>query len=131
MSKHSPDRGWRIGTALAHADMFDFAGFLQLDHGLDGPLNRRHFIKAVDVVHVDLRQAQSLERLLDGLAAVLGAGIDGDFRPSAARSIDLDDELGPEEYVFALLWVRGEPIADDVFGVVVFVGLRGLWMSAM
>jgi hypothetical protein len=60
-----------VCTALAHTNVFDLSGLLQLDHGFYRLLDRRYFVQAMDVIQVDIWQAKPLERLLNCNFAVL------------------------------------------------------------
>lgn len=72
----------------------------------------------MDVVQVHVGEAEALQGLFDGGAAVLGGGVDG----YAGGGRECHAEFGGEEDVFALFGVGGEPFADEVFGVSVEVG---------
>lgn len=80
------------------------------------------------VVQVDAVDAETAQRLLDRLFAVSGRGVDFEVDAPVGRdAVAAHAEFGAEEDVAAFGWVGGEPFADDVFGVAVFVGCTCAW----
>ena len=111
-----------VGAALAQANVLDLAGALQFDHGFHRLLDRRHLVEAVDVVQVNIGETQTLQRLLDGLSAVFWRRVHRQGSDPPFPGLHADGELGGEEDVLALVGVRGEPFANEILAVAVFIG---------
>jgi hypothetical protein len=62
-----------LGAALRKTKVLDLALVLELLHLLDGLLDRGHLVQAVAVVEVNVRHAETTQRLLTSLAKVLRA----------------------------------------------------------
>jgi hypothetical protein len=65
----------RLGAALGQTDVLDLTLVLELLHLLDGLLDRGHLVQAVAVVEIDVRETETSQRFLTGLAGVLGARV--------------------------------------------------------
>ena len=93
--------------------MLYLACILQLDHCFYCLLDWRYFVEPVDIVQIDIRQAEPFERLLDRSLAIVRTRVNL-YLGFRARSIDLNCKLRSQEDILALFWVGSEPFANDI-----------------
>jgi hypothetical protein len=90
----------RLGRGLGQAEVLDLALLDELGHRADGLLDRHRVVDAVLVVEVDEVDAEPLERVLAGLAHVVGPAVDAE--KAAVLSALIAELAGDDDPVAAL-----------------------------
>lgn len=120
-----------VCAAFGETEVFDFAFLLELGHGFDGELDGGFAVEAVAVVEVDAVNAEAAEGFGAGFFAVRGAAVDLAGAVGVYFVCELIDVsmmvvgskcracLCGQEYLLTLAGVVLEPLAEEVFTVLV------------
>ena len=84
---------------------------LELSQSLHRLLDGSDSIQTVDIVKIDIFDAQALQAALTGCTSVLGAGIAAVLHLEILLDLDGHGKLGGQENIRTSLWVKGKPLA--------------------
>ena len=107
---------------LGKADRADRAGFDEARQFPDRVFDRDRFVDAMDVIEVNVVDAEPLPQVVEGLANV-GRAIVEEARAVVASA---NGELGRERHSGAAAFVLGQELADNLLAKAIAIDIGGV-----